>query len=251
MSGHSKWKTIQHKKGAADAKRGKIFSKLSRELMVAARAGGSDPGTNATLRNIIQKAKSVNMPLENIERAIKRGAGELEGVTYEEATYEGFGPGGVGIVVNVLTDNKNRTASEIRFLFTRHGSNLAAAGSVARNFVRKGQIFVDAMSLEEDRLLEIALDSGAEDVKRDGDQYEILTDPTAFATVMEGLQKAGVKTNGGEVTLVPLVTVPVADKSTAAAILKFIADLEDHDDIQSVCSNVDIPDALLKELESK
>jgi YebC/PmpR family DNA-binding regulatory protein len=248
MSGHSKWKTIQHKKGAADAKRGKAFSKYAKELMVAARAGGSDPNTNATLRNIIQKAKSVNMPAENIERAVKKGAGEIEGISYEEVTYECFGAGGVALVINVLTDNKNRAAAEIRFLVTRHASNFAAVGSVTRNFVRKGQIFVDAALIDEEKLMGIVLDAGGEDLKKDGDEFEILTDPASFSPVMDALQKAGVKTNGGEITLVPLSTVPV-DKATAASVMKFISDMEDHDDVQSVCSNMDIPDDVMKELE--
>lgn len=250
MSGHSKWKTIQHKKNAADSKRGKIFSKLSKELMVAARGGGSDPTTNATLRNVIQKAKGVNMPSDNIERAVKKGAGEIEGVRYEEVTYEGYAGGGVALVVNCLTDNKNRTGSEVRFIFTRHGSSFASQGSVTRNFERKGQIFVDASSVEEDKLMGIVLDAGAEDMKKDDDQYEILTDPASFAPVMEALQKEGIKTNGGEITLVPLNLVPVTDKSAAASLMKFIGDLEDHDDVQSVCSNMDVNDEVMKELET-
>ena len=249
MSGHSKWKTIQHKKGAADAKRGKIFSKLSKELMVVARQGGSDITTNAALRNLVQKAKSVNMPADNIDRAIKKGAGELEGVVYEEVTYEGYATGGVALIVAVLTDNRNRTASEVRHIFTRHGSSFAALGSVARGFERKGQIFVDATAVDEDKLLGLVLDAGAEDVKTDDGQFEIITDPASFAGVMEALEKAGIPTLGGEVSMVPHVYVPVKDKALAASLLKFIGELEDHDDVQNVYSNMDIVAEVMKELK--
>jgi len=250
MSGHSKWKTIQHKKGAQDAKRGKIFSKLSRELSVVARKGGSDPSANPALRNLIQKAKSVNMPSENIERAIKKGAGELGGEAYEEVMYEGYAAGGVAVIVMALTDNRNRTASEVRHIFSKYGSNLAAVGSVTRGFERKGQIFVDASAVDEDRLLALVLEAGAEDLKRDNGQFEILTDPSAFANVMEALEKAGIPTLGGEVSMVPQIYVPVKDKATAAALLKFVAELEDHDDVQNVYTNMDIPDEILKELKA-
>jgi YebC/PmpR family DNA-binding regulatory protein len=249
MSGHSKWATIKHKKGALDAKRGKMFSKISRELMVAARQGGSDPNNNPTLRNIIQKARSVNMPADNVERAIKKGAGELEAQAFEEVMYEGYASGGVALIVQVLTDNKNRTAAEIRHIFTRHGSSFAAHGSVSRGFVRKGQIFVDASAAGEDKLMAIALDAGAEDMTRETDQFEIVTDPASFADVVEALEKAGIPRLGAEVSLVPTAYVPVADKAVASSVLKFVADLEDHDDVQNVYSNMDIADEILKELQ--
>jgi YebC/PmpR family DNA-binding regulatory protein len=249
MSGHSKWKTIQHKKGAADAKRGKVFSKLAKELAVAAREGGSDPEKNAGLRAIMQKAKAANMPSDNIERAVKKGAGELEGSQYDEIVYEGFAAGGVGLVVMCLTDNKNRSGSEVRHIFTKQGSGFAAQGAVSRNFVRKGQIFVgEDGGVDEDTLMGIVLDAGAEDMRKDGDEFEILTEPAAFGAVMEALEKAGVKTESGEISLIPLSTVPISDKSTAASVLKFIGELEDHDDVQSVYSNMDIDDAVLEEL---
>ncbi len=250
MSGHSKWKTIQHKKGAADAKRGKVFSKLSKELMVVARNGGSDINTNAALRNLVQKCKSVNMPNDNVERAIKKGAGELDGVVFEEVVYEGYSAGGVGLVVYVLTDNKNRAAAEIRHTFTRHGSSFAAQGAVTRGFQRRGQIFVDATTIEEDKLMSIVLEAGADDLQRDGDQFEILTDPSTFADVTAALEKAGVKTVGAEVGLVPLNYVPVSNKQTANAVMKFIADLEEHDDVQNVYSNMDVDESVMRDMEA-
>lgn len=249
MSGHSKWKTIQHKKGSADARRGKIFSKISKELMVVAKIGGGDPDTNPSLRAIIQKAKSANMPADNVTRAIKRGMGEIEGATYEEVVYECYTAGGVALVAEVLTDNKNRAAAEIRHVFLKHGSSFAGQGSVSRGFQRKGQIFVDATTVEEDRLVDIVLEAGAEDMKKDGEQFEILTDPASFAEVTEALEKSGVKTLSAEVALVPMTYIPVTDKAIASSVFKFVADLEDNDDIQSVHTNMDIDDDVLKELE--
>jgi YebC/PmpR family DNA-binding regulatory protein len=249
MSGHSKWKTIQHKKGAADAKRGKIFSKLAKELMVVAKRGGSDANMNASLRNLIQKAKSVNMPADNIDRAVKKGAGELEGVVFEEVMYEGYAGGGVALIVMVLTDNRNRTAAEVRHVFTKHGSSFAALGSVARGFDRKGQIFVDAATVGEEKLMSLALDAGAEDMQQADGQFEILTDPASFANVMEALEKAGIATLGGEVSMVPQVYVTVKEKAVAASLLRFVGDLEDHDDVQNVYTNMDILDEVLKELK--
>jgi YebC/PmpR family DNA-binding regulatory protein len=251
MSGHSKWKTIQHKKGAADAKRGKIFSKLSKELMAVARQGGSDPGMNAALRNVIQKAKSVNMPADNIDRAIKKGAGELEGVTLEEISYECYTSGSVGIVVLVLTDNRNRATSEIRHVFTRHGSSFAAAGSVARGFERKGQILVDASAIDEDRLMNIVLEAGAEDMRHDGDEFEVITDPSAFGDVTEALEKAGIATLSAEVTLLPLTPVPVTDPTVASAVLRFVNDLEENDDVQGVYTSMEMSDDVLEAMEAK
>jgi YebC/PmpR family DNA-binding regulatory protein len=248
MSGHSKWKTIQHKKGAADAKRGQAFSKLSRELMVVARRGGSNPDMNPTLRAVIQKAKSVNMPADNVDRAIKKGAGELAGVVYEEVVYEGFAAGGIGLVVMVLTDNKNRAAAEIRHVFNRHGSSFAVSGSVSRGFERKGQIFVDAAGMDEEKLMNIVLEAGADDMRLDGDQYEILTDPARFTDVTDALEKANIKVLSSEISLVPLNPVPVTDKAAAAAVLRFISDLEDHDDVQNVYSSMNVADEILEQL---
>lgn len=248
MSGHSKWKTIQHKKGAADARRGKMFSKLAKELMVIARAGGSDPDKNAALRTAVQKAKSINMPSDNIDRAVKKGAGELEGVTFEEIMYEGFAAGGVGLVVNVLTDNKNRAAAEVRHIFTRHNSSLAAPGSVSRGFERKGQIFVDTSAIGEDDLMAIVLEAGAEDMNVDEDQYEILTDPSDFSAVSEALEKADIQTLGAEVALIPTAPIPVTDKQVAKDVFKFIEELEDNDDVQDVYANMDVDDAVLTEM---
>lgn len=249
MSGHSKWSTIKHKKGAADAKRGKMFSKISKELMVVARQGGSDPSMNPALRTAMQKAKSVNMPADNVDRAIKKGAGELEGAVFEEIVYEGYAGGGVGIIVLALTDNKNRAAAEIRHIFTKHGSSFAAQGSVSRGFQRKGQIFVDAEGVEEDKLMGVVLDAGAEDMKQDGEQFEILTDPSIFADVTEALETAGIETLSAEVSLVSETSVPVTEKSTAASIMRFVDALEDCDDVQSVFTNMDADDAIMQELD--
>lgn len=248
MSGHSKWATIKHKKSAQDAKRGKMFSKLSKELMVVARAGGSDPDMNPPLRTVIQKAKSVNMPADNIDRAIKKGAGELEGVTFEEVMYEGYVTGGVALIVEALTDNRNRATAEIRHIFNKHGSDFATQGAVSRGFSRKGQIFVDAGTVDEDTLMTEVLEAGAEDMKRDGEQFEVLTDPGTFADVTEALEKAGIETLSAEVSLVPDVYVPVNDKAMAGAIMRFVNELEDNDDVQSVFTNMDVDDAIMQEL---
>lgn len=245
MSGHSKWKTIQHKKGAADARRGKIFSKLSKELMVVVRQGGSDPETNPTLRTLIQKAKGANMPADNIDRAIKRGAGDIQGAIYEEITYEGYAGGGVALVVNVLTDNRNRAAAEVRHIFTRHGLSFASQGSVTRGFERKGQILVDATVVDEDTLMGVLLEAGADDMQRDGDQYEIETDPSIFSDVTDALEKAGIPTLNAEVTLLPTVVAPVADQAVAASVLRFVADLEDNDDVQNVYTNMEMSDEVI------
>lgn len=250
MSGHSKWATIKHKKSAADAKRGQIFSKLSKELMVVARKGGSNPELNAALRSLIQKAKSYNMPSENIERAIKKGAGELGTQVFEEVVYEGYAPGGVALVVMCLTDNRNRAAAEIRHVFSRHGSNLAAQGSVTRNFQRKGQIIVDASKVDEDKLLGIVLEAGAEDVQQDNGHFEILTDPSAFNDVTAALEKAGIEMLSAEISLIPTTPLPVT-REVARAAMKFIADLEECEDVQNVYTNMDISDEVLKELEQE
>ena len=249
MSGHSKWKTIQHKKGAADAKRGKAFSKIGKELTVVAKRGGSNPETNPSLRTAILKAKSVNMPADNIDRAIKKGAGELGGVTYDEVTYEGYAGGGIGVLVFVLTDNKNRAAAEIRHIFTRHNRDFAAVGSVSRGFNRKGQILVDAEGVEEDKLMEIVLEAGADDMTREEDQFEIITDPQTLTAVCDALEKAGIKATSAEVSMLPLSMVPVNDKSVAADVLRFVGDLEDNDDVQNVYTNMEMSEAVMEEME--
>jgi YebC/PmpR family DNA-binding regulatory protein len=245
MSGHSKWKTIQHKKGAADAKRGKIFSKLSREIMVVARQGGGDTDTNVTLRTLVQKAKGSNMPADNIERAIKKGIGDVDGVSYEEITYEGYAAGGVAMVVNVLTDNKNRAASEIRHIFSKHNSSFATLGSVTRNFERKGQILVDASTTDEDTLMDLVIEAGADDMKNEDDQFEILTDPSAFGEVSLALDNANISTVSADVTLLPMASVPVDNASVASSVLRFVNDLEDNDDVQAVYINMDMSDDVL------
>ncbi|MEI6167732.1 MAG: YebC/PmpR family DNA-binding transcriptional regulator [bacterium] len=245
MSGHSKWKTIQHKKGAADAKRGKIFSKMAKELMVVAKAGGGSPDTNTALRNLIIRCKASSMPNENIDRAIKKGTGELASEVMEDITYEGFAAGGVGVVVKVLTDNKNRAAAELRHIFSKNGSSLAAPGSVSRGFKRRGQIFVDAKSIEEDKLMDIVLNAGADDMSLDGEQYEILTDPNAFQGVFDALEKAGIKTDDSAIRLVPETYTAVSDKTVAKAVMKFVDTLEDNDDVQDVYTNMDLDDSVL------
>lgn len=248
MSGHSKWATIKHKKGAADAKRGKVFSRLSKELTVVARQGGGDPDMNPTLRTIMQKAKAVNMPADNIDRAIKKGTGEIDGVSFEEVVYEGYAAGGVALVVKALTDNKNRAAAEIRHIFTKHGSSFAAQGSVTRGFERKGQIFVAGSAVDEDKLMNIVLEAGAEDMNRDGDQFEVLTEPSAFEDVTGALEEAGIPTLSAEIALVPTTYMPVNDKAVAGQVYRFISELEENDDVQDVYSNMDAPDEIMQEL---
>lgn len=251
MSGHSKWKTIAHKKGLADAKRGKIFSKVGRELMIVARSGGGNPDNNPTLRALIAKARSVNMPMDNVERAIKKGTGELGGGQLEEVAYEGFAPGGVAIVVKALTDNKNRAASEIRHIFTKFGSNLAGQGAVSRNFKRKGQILVAAAGIEEDKLMGIVLDAGAEDMKQEEGIFEIVTEVADFFSVLEALEKAGIKPESSELTMIPDMYVRVTDKSIASTVMRMIEALEDNDDVQNVYSNLDVDETVLADLEQQ
>ena len=251
MSGHSKWAKIKHAKGAADAKKGKVFSRLAKELMVIAKQGGGDPTMNAALRNAIQKAKAVNMPNDNIDRAIKKGTGEMGGAIYEEVSYEGYAGGGVGLLVKVLTDNKNRAAAEIRHIFTRHGSNFATLGAVSRGFTRKGQILVDAASVDEEKLMDIVLNAGAEDMQPDGEHFEILTDPANFLQVVEALEKAELKPVSSEIRMVPDTYVQVTDKVVAKAVMKFVETLEDNEDVQDVYTNLDVPDAVMAEIEKE
>lgn len=240
MSGHNKWSTIKHKKAASDAKKGKVFSKIAREIMVAVRVGGGDPGGNITLRALVQKGRASNMPADNIDRAIKKGLGDLGGATLDEITYEAYAAGGIGIIVQVLTDNRNRSAAEVRHVLNRHNANLAQLGAVSRGFQRKGQIVVASDKIGEDRLMEIVLEAGADDMTHEGDTYEILTDPTQFMNVVDALNKEGLAMEQSEVALIPDLYVNVTDKSQANAVLKLIDALEDLDDVQNVYTNMDI-----------
>jgi YebC/PmpR family DNA-binding regulatory protein len=247
MSGHSKWASIKHKKGAADAKRGKVFTKIIRELTVSAKQGGGDPDANPKLRTVILKAKQANMPADNIERAIKKGTGELEGVSYEEVVYEGYGPSGVAILVHCLTDNKNRTAAEIRSIFNKGQGSMAGAGSVAWIFEKKGLIVVSKDKAAEEKLMDVAISAGAEDLGDGGDRYEVTTGPQAFTAVKEALEKAGIPVVSCDLTMIAKNQAPVS-ADTVRSVLRLIETLEDHDDIQNVYANCDIPDEVMKEI---
>jgi YebC/PmpR family DNA-binding regulatory protein len=239
MAGHSKWKQIKHKKAAADAKRGVAFAKLIKEITIAARQGGGDPTGNPRLRTAIDAARASNMPNDNIDRAIKKGTGELAGVTYEEATYEGYGPGGAAILVQVTTDNLNRTVSEIRHVFSRNGGNLASPGAVAWMFEKKGQMMLDARRYDEDAALEAALEAGADDLQRDGDEFIITTQPSALHHVVEALRTRGVEPQNPEIAMIPTSTVRV-EGTDAGRLLKLMEAIEEHDDVSRVFSNFDI-----------
>ncbi len=239
MSGHSKWATIKHKKGALDAKRGKIFTRLIKEITIAAKQGGGDPDGNPRLRGAVAAAKAENMPADNIKRAIQRGTGELEGVNYEEITYEGYGPGGVAIIVEVLTDNKNRAVSEIRHAFSKNSGNLGESGSVGYLFQKKGLLVVPKAGVNEDRLTEIVLDAGAEDLAEDGDTWEITTDPKDFEAVREALKAAKIPTEVAEVTMIAS-TYQKLEGTQANAMIRLLETLEDLDDAQNVYSNFDM-----------
>lgn len=247
MSGHSKWSSIKHKKAAADARRGKLFTKLIREIMVAARAGGGDINSNPRLRTAINTAKEANMPSDNIERAVKKGTGGVEGVSYEEVHYEGYGPNGVAVYVHCLTDNKNRTAADIRNIFSKRGGSMAGAGSVAWIFEKKGLIVVPGTGASEEQLMEIALQAGAEDFSTAGGKFEIVTEPAAFEAVKASLEKAKILPESAELTLIPKSQVPLTPEK-ARAVLALIDALEDHDDVQNVYANFEIPDEVMKEL---
>jgi YebC/PmpR family DNA-binding regulatory protein len=246
MSGHSKWHTIKHKKGAADAKRGKIFTRLIKELTVAARNGGGDPATNPRLRTIIAEAKSVNMPADNIKKAIQRGTGELPGVTYEEITYEGYGPGGAALIVETLTDNKNRTVGELRHLLEKHHGNLGSSNSVAWMFEKKGYIVVDKAAADEEKLLNTALDAGADDMRDDGDSWEVLTDPAAFEAVRDAVKSLGIEPASAQVAMLPQNYVKLQGKE-ASQMVKLMDVLDEHDDVKQVWSNFNIGE---KEIEA-
>jgi YebC/PmpR family DNA-binding regulatory protein len=247
MSGHSKWATIKRKKGATDAARGKLFSKSIKEITIAARHGGGDPEGNPRLRSAIAAAKAINMPSTNIERAIKRGTGEIEGANYEETRYEGYAPGGVALLVEIATDNKNRTAGEIRQIFTKHGGALGEAGSVAYLFKPRGVILVEKTAVGEETLMEIVLEAGADDVNSEGDSFEVLTPPATLEPVKEALAKKGIATLSAELTRVSSQQVPVTAKD-AGQLLKLVDTLEDHDDVQKVYANFSVPDEILAKL---
>lgn len=247
MSGHSKWATIKHKKGKTDAKRGKLFSKLSRAITVAAREGGTDPGMNLALANAIEKAKAESMPKDNIERAIQRGGGGAEGEQYESIVYEGYGPSGVAIIVEVLTDNRNRSAAEVRNIFGKHGGQLAQPGAVAWGFERRGSLIIDGTRYDEDVVMTAAIEAGADDVVQDGDQFEVLTQPADFAAVRDALQSAGIELEQAELTMVPKNTVKL-DENDARKTMKIMDSLEDSDDVQEVYANFDIPEEILEAL---
>jgi YebC/PmpR family DNA-binding regulatory protein len=245
VSGHSKWATIKRKKGAADAKRGQLFSKLSRAILVAAKEGGADPESNAALATAIQKARDNSMPKENIERAIQRGAGGADGDDYESMLYEGYAAGGVAVICTILTDNRNRTASDLRFIFTKNGGSLGTPGSVAWQFDRKGVVLVERDGVDEDAVMEAALSGGADDVAEDGDQWQITTDPHEFMAVRRALEEAGIDYVSAELTMVPKTTVQ-PDEKEARQILRLVDQLEENDDVQDVYANFDISEEILE-----
>ncbi len=246
MSGHSKWASIKHKKGAADQARGKLFAKLIRQVEVTAREGGGDVDGNATLRTMVQKARDASVPIDTIERAIKRGTGELEGVTYETIIYEGYAPNGVAIIVDVLTDNRNRTGSEVKSIFTRSGGSLAEPGAVSWQFTRKGVIILNKSVASEDDIMTAALDAGAEDITDDGNTWQVTTGPTDVSAVRTALEEAGITVESSELTMMPSNTILLTDEASAKAVLRVIDALEEHDDVQNVYANFDIPEDVLE-----
>ena len=248
MSGHSKWSTIKRKKGANDAKRGKIFTKLIKEITVAAKMGGGDPDANPRLRTAVLSAKSENMPKDNIERAIKKGTGGLEGVNYEEILYEGYGPGGVAVLVETMTDNKNRTVADVRHYFSKSGGNLGESGCVGWMFDKKGVVVVDKETISEEELMDLALEAGAEDVVEEDTTFQVVTAPEDFNEVMANLDKAELKYAEASVSMVPKNTVEVTEEKAAKSLMRLLDSLEDHDDVQKVHANFDIPDELMESL---
>ena len=249
MSGHSKWATIKHKKGAADKARGKLFAKLIRQVEVAAREGGGDPDSNPTLRTMFAKAREASVPLDTIERAIKRGTGELEGVRYEQVSYEGYAPSGVAVIVECLTDNRNRTGADIRSTFSKNGGSMAEPGAVSWQFERKGVILV-AKAVSEDDLMLVALEAGAEDISDAGDQWQVTTPPSDMPTVRGALDEASMAVESAEVTMISSNTINLDNEGDAKKVLHLIDLLEDHDDVQNVYANFDIPDAILELVEA-
>ncbi len=248
MSGHSKWSTIKRKKGANDAKRGKIFTKLIKEITVAAKTGGGDPDGNPRLRTAITAAKSENMPKDNIDRAIKKGTGDLDGAIYEEILYEGYGPGGVAVLVETMTDNKNRTVADIRHFFAKSNGNLGESGCVGWMFDKRGVIVVDAAEVDEEELMDLAIEAGAEDVLEDETTFQVLTAPEDFSEVVDSLGKNGIKAVEATISMVPKNTVDVTEEKPAKSLLKLLENLEDHDDVQKVHANFDIPDEIMEKL---
>ena len=247
LSGHSKWSSIKHKKGAADAKRGKLFSKLSRAIIVAAKEGGGDPANNLSLQNAIEKARSYSMPKDNIDRAIAKGSGaDADADAFETIVYEGYGPEGVAVIVEALTDNRNRTASDVRHTFAKHGGNLGATGAVAWQFERRGVVVVPASGVDEEELLLAAADGGAEDVEQDGDVFQVTSAPEALAAVREAIEAAGFSDRLGRAEMVPKTTVAVEDESKARQVMRLIDELEENDDVQEVYANFDIPERVLE-----
>jgi YebC/PmpR family DNA-binding regulatory protein len=248
VSGHSKWSTIKRKKGANDAKRGKIFTKLIKEITIAARMGGGDPEGNPRLRSAVTAAKGENMPKENIDRAIKKGTGDLGGAVYEEILYEGYGPGGVAVLVETMTDNKNRTVADIRHFFAKSGGNLGESGCVAWMFDKKGTLSVDKEGMAEDALMDLALEAGAEDVVEEEDSFQIITAPESFNDVVDSLEKSNVKFSEASLSMVPKNSIEVTEEKTARSLLRLLENLEDHDDVQKVHANFDIADDLMEQL---
>jgi YebC/PmpR family DNA-binding regulatory protein len=248
MSGHSHWAGIKHKKAATDAKRGKVWSKVARMIIVAAKSGGGDPSANLTLRYAIDKAKAVNMPRDTIEKAVKKGTGELEGVHFVEIVYEGYGPSGVAVVVEALTDNHTRTASEIKRLFERHGSSLGTSGCVNWMFSKKGLITVNAANIKEDELFEIALNAGADDMQNTGSVFEITCDLGVYEKIRKALKDKGIATEVAEISMVPQSTVTISDERAARKIIALMEELEDHEDVQNTYSNFDIPNEIMERI---
>jgi YebC/PmpR family DNA-binding regulatory protein len=247
LSGHSKWSSIKHKKGAADAKRGQLFSKLSRAIIVAAKEGGGDPAGNLALQNAIEKAKSYSMPKDNIDRAIAKGSGaDADASAFETVIYEGFGPSGVAVIVEALTDNRNRTASDVRHTFAKSGGNLGGSGAVAWLFERRGLVIVDANGVDEDELMLAAAEGGAEDIELDGSTFTVTTDAQFLAAVREAIEAAGFTVDSAELTMIPKTTVEVEDEGDAKKVLRMIDELEDNDDVQDVYANFDIPERVLE-----
>ena len=248
MSGHSKWSTIKHKKAATDAKRGKIFTKLIKEITVAARLGGGDPSANPRLRAAIDAAKGQNMPKSNIERAVKKGTGELEGVSYEEITYEGYGPGGVAVLVETITDNRQRTVAEVRHLLSKRGGNMGEPGSVSWVFEKKGLVVIEKDKVDEETLMDVALEAGADDIRDEGSEWEVETSPEDLPSVRDAIKEAGIEIISAEVSMVPSNTVKLEDEKQAKQMLLLMEALEENDDVQNVYANFDIPEEILEKV---
>jgi YebC/PmpR family DNA-binding regulatory protein len=251
MSGHSHWARIKHQKGAADAKKGKAFSKVARMIILAARTGGGDPDMNLKLKYALDKARAVNMPKESIERSVKKGTGELEGVVYEEFTYEGFGPGGVAMMLDMLTDNRNRTAAEIRRILDKRGGRLGDAGSVAYMFERKGLFLVDQSAVEEEKLIEISMEAGADNIESDGDAFAVTCTTEVFEAVQKALAARGIEPRSAEIARVPKSRVRLTSPEDARRLLNLVDDLEEHEDVQNVSANFDIPDEILDKIQKE